>query len=379
MSSSYKPLYCPALRMKAGELAGVNALAVDVAAHVLPRFIVPPPSERDSTQPQLFVVDETPDISGALSRHWRGRRALIDATYLIDEFGQERIGIWLPKMFERARRAAVEAVPMASLADLQRVDVSAFRAALNRADYLKFGICVSSGEMIGPEFVAGIETALLRLGVVPAECAVIADFHDADFSDPTLVAPVIRNALESLQYVGKWQHIAFQGTHFPERNPAADGSSELWPRNEWKGWRQAVKFDPSTADHMLFGDYAADCAKIVFGSAAAAAIRHYRYATEGDWLIQRAPKSGSHKEAMQAVCKAIVGSGHFAGPGFSAADAYIHRTALGVAGPGNSTTWRHINTTHHITRVVVDLAKVRGLAISKGRIPDVGTQMSLLS
>lgn len=378
MNGSYRPLYCPALRMKAGELAGIHDLAADVAAYVLPRLVVPPPSERDSAQPQLFVVDEAPDLSGALSRYWRDRSAFIDVTYLMDEFGRERVGMWLPRMFERARRVAMQAIPTVSLSDLRRVDLSAVRGALNRADRIKLGICISSGEMIGSEFVASIEAALLKLGLTPTECAAIADFHDADFSDPSLVAPVIQNSLELLQDSCAWHHIIFQGTHFPERNPAADGSSELVPRNEWKSWRQAVKFDPSTAAHMLFGDYAADCAKMVFGGSAAAAIRHYRYATESDWLVQRSPKSGSHKEAMETVCKAILGSGHFAGPDFSAADAYIYRTAHGVAGPGNATTWRQINTTHHITRVVVDLGKVRGVAIAKKEIASVGTQMSLL-
>jgi len=42
MSLQSKPIYCPALRMKSGELEGVRQLASDVANCVLPRFIVPP-------------------------------------------------------------------------------------------------------------------------------------------------------------------------------------------------------------------------------------------------------------------------------------------------------------------------------------------------
>jgi hypothetical protein len=107
MSALNGPLYCAALRMKAGELAGVRDLAPDVAAHVLPRFIIPPRGERDTTQPTMFVVDEVPDISGALGRHWRGRRALVDITYLIDEFGRGRLGRWLPDMLRRVRDGGV--------------------------------------------------------------------------------------------------------------------------------------------------------------------------------------------------------------------------------------------------------------------------------
>jgi hypothetical protein len=81
---------------------------------------------------------------------------------------------------------------------------------------------------------------------------------------------------------------------------------------------------------------------------------------------------------MQRVCRNIVDSGHFAGASFSAADSYIFRTANNDDGPGNATTWRQINTTHHITRAVVDIAKVRGIEITEKTDVLMARQMSLL-
>jgi len=81
---------------------------------------------------------------------------------------------------------------------------------------------------------------------------------------------------------------------------------------------------------------------------------------------------------MKEVCARIVESGHFASARFSPADAYIARTAQGLDGPGSSTTWRQVNTTHHLTRVVVDVANVRGLAIAELPTQDAGSQLSLL-
>jgi hypothetical protein len=370
-------LYCPALRMKAGELAGVRELALDVAACTLPRFIVPPSGERDEIQLKLFIADNVPDVSAALARHWGDRDAFIEVTHIIKECGRDRMAAWLPAMFERTRRARARAIPMAVLGDLGLSEAAAFRAAVNSDDQIKFGFCVSSGDMVGPEFTTELSQALNRMLLTPEECAIVADFHDADFTSPERVAPIIGGALESLREFGPWRQIIFQGTHYPEANPADAGSHELWPRNEWKAWRQAVGFDPSTAAHMIFGDYAADCAKMAFGSSGIAAIRHYRYTTENAWLIQRGEKSGSDKRIMRSVCKEILESGLFAGAGFSAADAYIFRTASGADGPGNSTTWRQINTTHHITRVVADIAKVRGVAIVQKAV-EYETQMPLL-
>jgi hypothetical protein len=65
----------------------------------------------------------------------------------------------------------------------------------------------------------------------------------------------------------------------------------------------------------------------------------------------------------------ILNSGRFADRTFSAADDYIFRTAQGQAGPGNAATWRAVNTTHHITRVVADIGHVRGFALQQSAAP----------
>jgi hypothetical protein len=373
-----KVLYSPALRMKAGELNGIRELAQDVAAYVLPRFIVPPLGEREDTQCNLFPPGVAPDVGGILARYWFGRRAFIDMTYLLDEAGRENVASWLPQIFARARSLKARAIPMAMLRDLGEREADAFKAAITQDDPLKFGICVASGEMVRSDFGDALNLSLKRMGLRAQDCAVIADFSDSDFSQPEHVAPIISGALELLQDLGEWKHIIFQGTSYPEKNPAEHGSSVLCPRNEWAAWRQAVKFDPTTAENMIFGDYAADSAKMNFGGAGSAAIRHYRYTGESSWLVERGAKTGSDKEIMRNICSRIVASGHFSGPRFSTADLYIYRTANNLDGPGNSTTWRQINTTHHITRVVADVAKVRNITIIELSSEPLALQLSLL-
>ena len=378
MIKQSKPVYSPALRLKAGQLEGLRQLAPDVADCILPRFIVPPQSERDETRPLLFDIEEMPDIGPALASHWRDRPVLIDCTYIIDEYGRDRLETWLPAMFERARKARVRVIPAAGLSDLGSAESLAFREVISWNDVVRFAICVRSDEMVGPEFIVAMNEALDALGLTPADCAVIADFSAAEFSDPDVVAPIIGGALETLQEFGAWQLIIFQGTHFPEKNPADHGSVEFWPRNEWHAWRKAVKLDPTTAEHMIFGDYAADCAKMVFGKGGMA-IRHLRYTTGEHWRIQRGAKTGSDEKIMHGVYKGIVESGQFAGEGFSKADAYIARAAASAnAGPGTAKTWRALNTTHHITVVVTALAKVRGILIAEVESDLASRQLSLL-
>ncbi|WP_373852121.1 beta family protein [Bradyrhizobium sp.] len=358
-----KPLYVCALRMKSGELMGVRDLAPDVADRITPRFIVPPQSERDSElEPRLIIGERFPDVSRALSVHWPQRDALIEATYLLDEFGRDRMGLWLPKMFENARKANARPIPLVAVDDLLRDDLNGYKACIDTAAFLKFGIVFSSGDLgdaeIGHQALAAIE----KLGLAASDCMVIADFHDADFTNPDHVAPVIAGVLDTLQSLASWQQIVFQGTNFPEKNPADPGLHAIVPRNEWIAWKKAVGFAPETADHMIFGDYAADCAKIVFkGGGGAPAIRHYRYATPNAWLVQRGLDTGTHAAIMRAVCQGILASGEFAGRNFSSGDDYIFRTAKNAGGPGAAREWRAVNTNHHITRVVTDVGGVRGV------------------
>ncbi len=174
MNPSYRPVYCSALRMKAGELEGVRQLAPDVANSVLPRFIVPPKKERSDTEPLLIEMAEMPDISVALAAHWRDRPALIDATYIIDEYGRDRLAAWLPSMFQRAWAAGVIAIPIAQLSDLGSAEISAFRASIPGQSPLKFAICVSSDELVGAELRATLLNILSSLGLNPADCAVVS-------------------------------------------------------------------------------------------------------------------------------------------------------------------------------------------------------------
>lgn len=382
MNSRKRFIYMTTLRMKMGELEGLSWLRSDVADCVIPNLIVPPAKERSSSsQESLFAEGKSiPDVGGVLAKYWVHRPAFVDPRVLFKEYGTANAMNWLPAIFSRARNLSVIAIPVASLVTLEKVGVTAFKAAISHGDSLKFGLSIPSGEMTDPELGTRMQAVLMGLNVQPAECAVIADFTDADLSEPSFVAPIVRGALEQLQDIGKWQMIVFQGTHYPEKNPAKPGKTFVQPRNEWHAWTEAVKFDPSTAQQMVFGDFAADSAKIDFKSGRAQAIRHCRYTTASDWLVTRGEGEGSDYEVMKDVFERIVDSGQFSGETFSHADAYIYDVARNNSPKaGNATTWRQLNTTHHITRVVADIATVRKIPISKLPIAPVGVQQSFLS
>ena len=379
MARTTRPIYVPALRLKQGEYRGLQRLAPDVANKIVPRLVVPPPKERDPEKQRLLTKDEIVYETGRrIANHWIMRDAFLDVRFLFKEFGESECIDWLPRMFDVARKANAKPIPVLSLADALGLRAVAFRQALAIEGATKVAIRIESGE-IDKELAGRVTVAMSALGVASSDCTILADFADADFSDAIAVANIAQAALEDLQGIGRWGQVVFQGTNYPEVNPAEPDDSAVVPRNEWLAWKEAIKLDGGSPEHLVFGDYGADCAKFEFKKASGGIpIRHYRYTTPDSWLVVRGVAAGQADVVMRGVCERILKSGKFAGRGFCSADDYIFKTAKGWDGPGNGSTWREINTAHHITRVVRDIGGIKGMSFTQTTFSDPADQPSFL-
>ncbi len=372
------PIYVPALRLKQGEYRGLRRLSPDIADKILPRLVIPPPKERDPEKRRPLTKDEVIYETGRrIAAHWPLRNALLDVRFLFKDFGEIESAEWLPRIFDVAREAGARPIPMVDLSDARTPRIVGARQTLAKDETSKIGIRVEYTE-IDDDLPEKITALMMALGVRPNECTVLADFADADFSNPEAVADIAQRAVEDLQFIGRWHQIVFQGTNYPVVNPAQPNSNKVIPRNEWLAWKTAIRLDGKSSNHLLFGDYGADCAEFKFSNKSGGIpIRHYRYATPGSWLVVRGETTGKTDQVMQDVCQRILASGLFAGRQFSSADEYIYRTAKGWDGPGNGSTWREINTAHHITRVVRDIGTIKGMSFFDVKVSDPTDQFSL--
>lgn len=380
MKQLSKPLYVASLRLKAGEMQGLNALSGDIADYFLPHMIAMPRKERDDDGQESFVADDgaVPVDGTTLARSWFGRRALLNPVHLFRDFDEERSGLWLPKMYENARSAGLIVTPVAAFDDLEGSRRQAFKDSLNHADEIVLALRVHYSSVDDPAMKDRLIQRLDETGVSPESCMVLVDFTDADFSNSEIVSGVIENAYEQLETMARWHGVALEGTSYPEKNRAPHSGEILEPRNEWKAWISAVNYNESTPDYVLFGDYAADCARMTFGKMGAAAIRHHRYTTEDSWLNVRGSESGSNQPVMRDVCRRVLASPHFAGRTFSWADDQIYRIAREGANAGSPKDWRAINTNHHITRVMRDLGRIKGVVFGDRAVPPPREQLELI-
>jgi hypothetical protein len=348
--------YAPVLRLKEGEYKALGELVPSVSEHILPHFVLPPPKDRDPELGRALEPEEMPFIYGRrVGAFWPRRTCLIDPRFLFSKLGTEESVDWLPLLLKFATAAEARAIPVATLEDLEGPSLAGFHKAV-----LNFSHCIALritlDDLGRPDLRSRIHRGLLSLVLKPSECVLILDFSNAELSAPEMVAEITLGAYQSVMEIGLWGRVIWQGTSYPESNPAAAGGVALLPRNEWRAWSIATRLDSNLQQNLMFGDFGADCAKFSFASGGIP-IRHYRYSTPESWFVVRGVSDASAASAMKGVASCLVQSEHFAGRNFSSGDAFIADTAEGVAGPGNATTWRQMNTIHHLTRVVKDLIR----------------------
>ncbi len=356
---------------------GLRDVAHDVSPYIRPRLIVPPRNERDvTTNAEFAKLEEVPNVAGVLARELKGWSVLLDCEFLYADFGEATAARWLPKLFDLTRSRSVGVSPYVRLSDLLSGRAEAIRAAICSDEETRIAVALGEADLIDPGLLANrLDAGLSAVGVLPEQCYVIADFEGGEFEDPELAAGAIEGAIETLDEVGSWQRVAFLGTHYPLKNPAGAAEAVTWPRNVWKSWRTAVNLGPFTPSHWMFGDYAADHAKMDFRKGGARPHRCLRYTGADEFLVSRGPDIGAVSPAIRSSAQAIVRSRHFAGRGFSSADEAIHQISIGNE-IGNPTNWRALNTCHHLTRVVRYVGSAVGISFSDRVFTD-NPQLSL--
>lgn len=374
------PVYFPVLRLKEGEYNALVSITTAVADRIAPRFMLPPPKERDSETGRILPQDEFIHSSGKrIGQYWPMRVCYVESRYLFKEYGHDNSETWLPRLFEVARNANGLPVPVASLDEAVGTSAPAFKKAIPTNLDIKLGLRVCFGDL-NADLKPRITQALAALGISSRQCVVFLDFADADFSEPSAVSDFLGAAFQTLQEVGVWARIAFQGTNYPEKNPAEPGTLVKVPRTEWQAWSQLVANDKEALQRLAYGDYGADSAKFLFQGGAAIPIRHLRYCGDQEWFVVRGLADIPQGDAMMAVAKMILKSGSYLGRWFSRSDDRIYQMANGLIGGGNAQIWREINTAHHITRVVSDLGKLYGFTIEPNKVEEelVQTEMALV-
>lgn len=359
--------YYPALRAKPGEFAACGRLAARYQGHICPRFVVPPPSEADPEKGRAPTLEEIGYMMGdRLGKSWPHRRAFLDPQLAAEALGDAGIAT----LFRIATAVNPRLLPVLRIADLS----NPARQALLRDGSVKVGIYMDFEE-VDP---AALLDKVKRAGLRSEECVLFVDFTGAPLGED--FAPAIGEIFDQLDGAARWGKIVYQASAYPDKLPVGANESTLIARAEWTTFLAALKETGVQPDRLAYGDFGADCGRMVFprGKGGGRPRPHLRYTGKTHTLVVRGSDSGAFTPTMRNVCTQITESKEYCGRSFSYADDRIWRNAKGMTDScGDATGWRELNTAHHLVRIIQDLGAISGVAFEGDAVSEFAEQGSL--
>lgn len=359
--------YYPALRAKPGEFAACGRLAPHYQKYVCPRFVVPPPTESDPEKGRVPTLDEISYMMGdRLGKSWPHRSAFLDPHLAATALGDEGV----QTLFRIATSVNHRLLPVLTIADLSNPT----RQTLLRGGSVRAGIYMDF-EHADP---AVLQEGLERAGLRSDECVLFVDFTGAPLGED--FAPAIGEIFDKLDGAARWGKIVYQASAYPDKLPVSANEQTQIAREEWTTFLAAIKETGVHPDRLAYGDFGADCGRMVFpkGKGGGRPRPHLRYTGKAHTLVVRGSDSGAFTPIMRDVCKQIIESDEYCGRGFSYADDRIWRNAKGMTDTcGDATGWRELNTAHHLVKIIRDLGAIAGIFFEEDAVSELLEQGSL--
>lgn len=209
----------------------------------------------------------------------------------------------------------------------------------------------------------GIERTLNLLGVEPNRVDLLLDFAAIpDERTASFASRIARLVLSGVPHRDDWRHVAVVGGAFPsDLNGVQPGVPTELPRYDVT-LHEFVSKHAAGARALDYGDYAIANPVQVTGVGFAPAPQ-IRYTTDKAWIVikglRRDPRAS---QQFFDICRQLMTVTRVDATS-SWGDDYIVRAAAASEDatqtdvkPGNAMTWRAIGTSHHIAKVVSDLA-----------------------
>ncbi len=227
------------------------------------------------------------------------------------------------------------------------------------------GIClrIKVEQAVKKIFKTEIDSLLSTLKAQPADCDVIFDLGaPMNFLPLHSFAMAIQGVVSKLPYLDKWRTFTLLSTSFPETMSSIKEGTEVVPRYEWQLYKKLMNsFSKSGLRLLSFGDYAISHPKVFdVDPKVMKPSATIRYTIDDGWFIVKGKKVRDKKltnyKQYRKLCKQVLVSDYYCEPDFSWGDNYIQECANGTVKTGNLSTWRQVGTSHHVEKVIRDVA-----------------------
>lgn len=351
--------YVPCLRWKMGEYQAITRLNDESKNLITPLIEVPEIGfDFAKGRPAKSLDDHLAPFAERVRKKWEKRSCFVDLN-LIDPSKRMSNGDHpLRSVFDNLRIENCEVIPVTS-PDRTPSYQMAVQQTLSQD---RRGLCIRlTIEAAGKaDAKNSIDALLEKIGPEVKECNLVLDLGAPPNFEPIEgFAKLTEAIVRKIPYLSRWRTFTIIGTSFPPSMSEIEQGSTMIPRLEWMLYKILAR---SLAQDGLrvptFGDYAISHTDILPRDMRllkpSATIR---YTADDSWFIVKGKNVRDYKfEQYRDLCRTVMESPHFMGPGFSWGDEYIEKCAAGSASTGNLTTWRGVGTNRHIEKVVFDIA-----------------------
>lgn len=352
--------YVPILKGKLGEYTALQVLADEIKLGLTPLLEIPPvPWDFENEVESKTIDAHLAPVTERIETAWGTDRPIfVDLTW-IDQARLTRDGTHvLTYIFNEGRQKELQLVPVTGLARPDEYQ----DAVLNAVQLDDRGICLrlESADFDDLDnLTVRLEARLRFFDLTPASVDLMLDFKEIAAELVSTTRLGMMSILSAIPTANDWRSLTIAASAFPENLTAVSAASEeLLPRTEWAVWLGLFARREKLSRLPSFGDYAISGPDLVeLDMRLMKMSANLRYTTDSDWLILKGRNVRKYGyDQFNALCKKLVDRAEYSGEGFSWGDGYIARCARDEDGPGNATTWRKVGTSHHLTKVVEQIA-----------------------
>lgn len=354
--------YVPSLRIRAAELQALKEFTPDQTSRVCPLFTLPPIEFNFETGEEKTDIDTHVERRiKTIQNNWAGEHCWIDVHPSVRNDRLKNNKSIISRLVSSLTSEDLlgqtrEFIPVLSLNDSKDISEDIFQLARSDEN-LGFGLKVLLDDLVSQELKSSIQTVICESGLSPNVVDLILDLEaPTNFLPIKVFASSINNRLDDILQKLKFRNVVLISTSIPETYSSQGSTPTLYPRNDWKLYREILDNHPNR--DLIFGDYTIvhprwnadhDMRKM---KAPAKLI----YALDNEWLTRKGTAFHSDPSQMHTICSEIVNSGYFKGAGFSKGSKYIQECAEYREQPSNLTRWKRVAINHHMTVVLYDLS-----------------------
>jgi hypothetical protein len=370
--------YVPCLRWKRGEYEAMSRLPLSSKRVLTPLIEVP-----EFGSPEHGWDHETASKAKTIDKHlalfakrvykkWDDSPCFVDLS-LISSAQRMKNGVHPIHFIFKELRGLLgcQAIPVTGLLrdDKYQQEIKATSAKDKNGICLRITIEQAERRTIKNE----MDSLLSTLKFQSTDCDLILDLGaPTNFRPLDGFAMAIQGIVGKLPYLNDWRTFTLLGTSFPETMGSIKEGAEIVPRYEWQLYKMLIAGLRGTGLRPpSFGDYAINHPKVLeLDMRQVNPSATIRYTIDDSWYIVKGKKVKKDKkdegekvkdkkygfEQYRYLSKSIINSKYYFGTTFSWGDDYIQKCATGKSGTGSLSTWRQVGTSHHIEKVIRDIA-----------------------